>query len=164
MRAAAARIATIATALAGMTLVGGCAGIHAHRGAVVDPQLVSAIQVGTDNKDSVQKILGRPTFTSEFTPNDWYYVSRDTFAVAFRNPHVQKETMVHVRFDQNGNVASIDKTGKELVENIHPAKGQTPTAGRKRSFLEDLFGGIGTVGGAAGGSQSGGQGGGTGPQ
>ena len=66
-----------------------------HKGVVLDPQLASAIQPGVDNKDSVEKALGRPTFVGQFTPNDWYYVSRDTNQVAFRNPRVRKQTVLH---------------------------------------------------------------------
>lgn len=157
-----AAIAKVAIAMSSVALLGGCAGIHNHRGEVLDPQLISSIQPGTDNKASVQKLLGTPSFASEFTSNDWYYVSRDTLDIAFRNPRVEKQTVLHVRFDQAGNVVSVDKTGKELVDNIKPVKQQTPTGGRKRTFFEDVFGGISSVGGGSGGGASGGEGGGQG--
>jgi outer membrane protein assembly factor BamE (lipoprotein component of BamABCDE complex) len=130
---------------AAITLTG-CASVSAHKGAVIDPQLASSIQPGVDNKASVEKLLGRPTLSGEFTPNDWYYVARDTRQVAFRNPRVKKQTTLHIRFDQTGNVAAVDRTGKELVMNVEPSNRKTPTLGRKRSFFEELFGNIGTVG------------------
>ena len=133
------------TALGGAILLAGCVGIHEHRGQVIDTELVSAVQPGIDNKDSVERVLGRPTFTGEFGDSDWYYVSRDTKAIAFRNPRVKKQTVLHVRFDQAGNVAWIQQTGKELVANIDPNDDKTPTLGRKRGLFEDLFGNIGTV-------------------
>ena len=126
-------------------LLAGCATTRVHKGAVIDPQLASSIQAGVDNKASVEKLLGRPTFTGEFTPNDWYYVARDTQQIAFRNPHVTGQTVIHVRFDQGGNVALVDRTGKELVMNIEPTHRITPTLGRKKSFFEEVFGGIGSV-------------------
>ena len=58
----------------------------------------------------------------QFTPGDWYYVSRDTNQLAFRNPRVTKQTIMLVRFDQAGNVASVQKTGKEYVMNLDPSK------------------------------------------
>ena len=140
-----------AVAVAGAVLLAGCAGVRAHKGSVIDPQLASAIQVGVDNKASVEKTLGRPTFTGEFTPNDWYYVSRDTHQFAFRNPRVAKQTVLLVRFDQAGNVASVRRTGKELVAGVDPSSRKTPTLGRKRSFFEELFGNIGSVGTAGAG-------------
>jgi len=136
------KLATIAAAV----LLGGCAQTRAHKGVVIDPQLAAGIQPGVDNKDSVEKLLGRPTFTGQFTPNDWYYVSRDVNQVAFRNPRVTKQTTLIVRFDPKGNVASVQRTGRELVMNLDPTGRKTPTLGRKRSFFEELFGNIGSVG------------------
>jgi outer membrane protein assembly factor BamE (lipoprotein component of BamABCDE complex) len=132
--------------IAAAVLLAGCAQTRAHKGVVLDPQLVSSVQPGVDNKDSVEKLLGRPSFVGQFTPNDWYYVSRDVNQVAFRNPRVTKQTVMIVRFDPKGNVASVRRTGRELVMNIEPTGKKTPTLGRKRSFFEELFGNIGTVG------------------
>ena len=144
------RLAKIATALAGAMLLAGCAGIREHRGSVIDTELVSTVQVGVDNKDSVQRVLGRPTFTGQFGDSDWYYVSRDTRRTAFANGHLTDQTLLHVRFDQAGNVASIDQTGKEMVAKIDPVDEITPTAGRKRGFLDEFFGNIGSVSSAGG--------------
>jgi outer membrane protein assembly factor BamE (lipoprotein component of BamABCDE complex) len=132
--------------IAATVLLAGCAQMRSHKGVVIDSQLASSVQPGVDNKDSVEKLLGRPSFTGEFTPNDWYYVSRDVNQVAFRNPRVTRQTVLIVRFDQKGNVASVNRTGKELVMNVSPNHRSTPTLGRKRSFFEELFGNIGQVG------------------
>ena len=136
----------LAISMVGALMLAGCAGVRAHKGAVIDPQLASAVQVGVDNKASVEKTLGRPTFTGEFSGNDWYYVSRDTNQFAFRNPRVAQQTVLHVRFDQAGNVVSVQRTGRELIASIDPVDKKTPTLGRKRSFFEEIFGNIGTVG------------------
>ena len=111
MKVALLKLSTAAMAAA---LLAGCAGVRAHKGAVVDPQLAAAIQPGVDNKASVEKTLGRPSFTGQFTPNDWYYVSRDTNQFAFRNPRVKQQAVYRVRFDQAGNVIGVDKSGKEM--------------------------------------------------
>ena len=134
------------TTIAAAVLLAGCAQLRSHKGMVLDQQLVAGIQPGVDNKDSVEKLLGRPTFTGQFTQNDWYYLSRDVSQVAFRNPRVTKQTVLIVSFDPKGNVASVRRTGKELVMNVSPFHRETPTLGRKRSFFEELFGNIGSVG------------------
>ena len=146
--------------IAAAVLLAGCAETRQHKGIVLDSQLVSAIQPGVDNKDSVEKSLGRPSFIGEFTPNDWYYVSRDVRQVAFSNPHVTHQTVLLVRFDNKGNVAAVQRTGKELVMNVSPTHRSTPTLGRKRSFFEELFGNIGSVGSGLPGAGGGGGGGG----
>ena len=134
-----------AIAVLGAALLAGCQGIHEHRGAVIDRELAAAIQVGVDNKDSVAKTLGRPTFTGQFNDNEWYYVSRDTKTVAFRSPSIIDQTVLRVRFDQAGNVVDIDRSGRELVASIDPSNAKTPTLGRDRSFFDELFGNIGTI-------------------
>jgi len=146
----------LSVAVFGAALLAGCAsiGVKAHKGAVVDPQLAGAIQPGVDNKASVEKTLGRPSFTGQFTPNDWYYVSRDTNQFAFRNPRVKQQTVYRVRFDQTGNVIGVDKSGKEMIAAVEPANRKTPTLGRRRSFFDELFGNIGTVGATASPSQN----------
>jgi outer membrane protein assembly factor BamE (lipoprotein component of BamABCDE complex) len=142
MKSALFKVPVVAAAV----MLSGCAGVLAHKGAVIDQQLASAIQPGVDNKASVEKVLGRPTFTGQFNPNDWYYVSRDTKQVAFRNPRATRGTVLLVRFDQAGNVASISRTGRELIASVDPSNRRTPTLGRERSFFDELFGNISTVG------------------
>ena len=136
----------LSIAVAASALAAGCASNHVHKGVVLDPQLVSSIQPGVDNKASVEKLLGRPSFAGEFTPNEWYYVSRDTNQIAFRNPRPVRQTVLHISFDQKGNVTAVNRTGRELVMNVDPAHRSTPTLGRKKSFFDELFGNIGQVG------------------
>ena len=132
----------------GAALTAGCASFRDHQGYLVDEQLISAIQPGIDNRDSVAGTLGRPSFTGQFdqTQRDWYYVSRDTRASAFGMPRPSAQTTLHVRFDEAGNVESVQRTGAELAVNIQPEHRETPTLGRHRNLLQELFGNIGAVG------------------
>ena len=139
------RLAKYALPVAGLILLAGCTGIREHKGYILDKELAAGVQVGVDNKDSVAKTLGRPTFTGQFDANDWYYVARDTSRFAFRRPQVTDQTVLHIRFDAAGNVAAVNQTGEELVASINPMKGKTPTLGRDKSFFEELFGNIGTI-------------------
>ena len=136
----------VSMAIASAILLSGCAGVLAHKGAVIDPQVASTIQPGVDNKASVEKLLGRPSFTGQFSANDWYYLSRDTKQVAFRNPRVRQQSVLLVRFDQGGNVVAVNRSGKEYVAGLDPSNRKTPTLGRQRSFFDEVFGGIGTMG------------------
>ncbi len=137
--------------LAGATLglavlIGGCASIKDHRGYLVDQTLLDAVQPGIDNRTSVERTLGRPTFVSQFGNKDWYYVSMDTKRPPFQQPRTYQQTVLRVRFDGAGNVAGIDKAGAEKVARLDPDGDKTPTLGRDRSFLQDLFGNVGAVG------------------
>lgn len=134
-----------ALALAGLAVTG-CSSIRESRGYIVDNTLLAAVQPGIDNQRSVEATLGRPSFTSQFGQPTWYYVSSTTGRKPFVSPKIQTHQVLAVKFDPAGNVISADRTGIEQVAQISPDGDKTPTLGRERTFLEDLFGNIGTVG------------------
>lgn len=155
MRPLFARLAMLALPLA--LGAGACAPLRSHQGYIVDADLVNSVRPGIDNRQSVQATLGKPSFVAEFGQGDWYYVSRDSRNYAFRNPHPVDQLALRISFDAAGNVAAIRKGGLTQVASVGVDDHTTPTLGRKRGFLEDLFGNIGTVGAA--GSTGGGGGG-----
>lgn len=148
----------IVAALGTLALVSGCSSIPNSRGYLVDEVLVAAVQPGLDNRESVQGTLGRPTLTSQFGDPVWYYISSRTLQAPFTRPRISGHTVLAIRFDEAGNVISADRTGLEQVVRLDPNGNKTPTLGRNRGLLEDLFGNIGSVG-AAGMGGAGGAGG-----
>jgi outer membrane protein assembly factor BamE (lipoprotein component of BamABCDE complex) len=136
--------ALLCVALAALSA--GCTRIVDHQGAILDDQLVAAVQPGVDTRDSVIGTLGRPSFVGQFDQHDWYYVSRNTRQLAFNMPRPHEQTVLHVRFDDAGNVQSVNRTGLELVTNVSPFHDKTPTLGSHRSLFQELFGNIGAVG------------------
>ncbi len=146
---------TVALALVAMALsTSACTHLKGHQGYVVDPTLIDTIAPGVDNRESVEKTLGRPTFVSEFGDKDYYYFSRNTRQYAFTSPKPTQQMVLRIRFDAAGNVVAVDKRGMEQVAKIDPTSEKTKTLGRDRGFLEELFGNIGQVGavGDAGGT------------
>ncbi|MGF7156504.1 outer membrane protein assembly factor BamE [Novosphingobium gossypii] len=146
MRKVGLKVAAAGLALAVAGLVGGCTSIRDHRGYLIDQALLDSVQPGVDNRLSVEKTLGRPTFESQFGQKDWYYVSQTVKTPPFRRPRTADQTVLRVRFDAANNVVGIDKRGMEQVARIDADGHTTPTLGRQRSLLEDLFGNIGAVG------------------
>ena len=124
----------------------GCSSITNHRGYINDEVLIASVQPGLDNQQSVRGTLGQPTLTSQFGEPVWYYISSRTEQAPFRQPRIDEHSVLAVYFDEDGNVVSTNRTGMEQVARISPDSEETPTLGRERSFLEDLFGNIGTVG------------------
>lgn len=138
-----------------LAATGACSPMRGFNGYVVDRDLLAGIQPGIDNRDSVLRTLGKPTFQSQFDGGDsWYYVSRNTGQRAFRTPRATAASNVRVRFDTAGNVVAVDRTGMEQVASINPSDDKTPTLGRERSFFEEIFGGIGQVGSGLGGTNA----------
>ncbi len=153
------QFAALATLVAIAAATAGCSSIRESRGYVVDAALVDVVQPGIDNRQSVEATLGRPTFTSQFGEPTWYYVSSVTGRKPFVRPKIQQQQVLAVKFDAAGNVSEAGRTGIEQVVYLSPDGDATPTLGRERSFLEDLFGNIGTVGQPGMGGGAGGPGG-----
>ncbi|WFL78197.1 outer membrane protein assembly factor BamE [Altererythrobacter arenosus] len=136
----------------------GCTSIRESRGYVVDPVLVNSIQPGIDNRQSVEGTLGRPSYVSEYGEKTWYYISSITGRKPFVRPRIKSHSVLAVSFDDAGNVVRAETSGVEQLAYISPDGDETPTLGRERGFLEDLFGNIGQVGapGPGGGAGPGG--------
>lgn len=139
----------IAAALA----TAGCSRIKASQGYLIDETLFTSILPGVDNKESVSRTLGRPTFAAQFDAGSWYYVSRLTGQYAFVSPKTLQQQVLIVSFDGAGNVSKVERRGMEKIARINPVNDKTPTLGREEGFFDDLFGNIGAVG--AGGPLSG---------
>lgn len=142
----------MAAALAATALTA-CTRIRNNQGYIVDEQLVTAIQPGIDNRESVTKTLGRPTFTSQFDNREWYYVSRNTAQLAFLTPRPAAQSLVIVSFKPDGAVEKVTRRGLEKVVAVSPEGDKTPTLGREGGILEDLFGSLGRGGQPTGGGQ-----------
>ena len=149
----------MAVAALAVLLAGGCASIKDQRGYLIDNALFDSVTAGVDNRTSVERTLGRPTFISQFGEPAWYYVSMNTRQRPFSRPTTTGQVIMRVRFDAAGNVIAVDRRGMEQIARIDPDGKKTPTLGRQRGLLEDLFGNIGTVGAPGAGPGAGGPGG-----
>jgi outer membrane protein assembly factor BamE (lipoprotein component of BamABCDE complex) len=160
MKSGARRIKAVVLLAAMAATLPACSSIRESRGYIVDPMLTNAIQPRIDNQQSVEGTLGRPTFTSQFGTPTWYYVSSITGQRPFNSPKIREHTVLAVQFDDAGRVISVNRSGVDKVVFLDPNGNKTPTLGRERGFLEDLFGNIGQVGGGLpGGGGPGGPGG-----
>jgi outer membrane protein assembly factor BamE (lipoprotein component of BamABCDE complex) len=166
MRAFLSRPLTAVLALSAAAVMGaatgGCTPVRTHQGYILDVDLINSVQPGIDTRATVLTVLGKPSFAAQFDQGDWYYIARDTHNLAFRRPTPNQATTLRVSFDQRGVVKTIDRTGMEQLASISPYGKTTPTLGRSRSFFQELFGNIGTVGAGGGGGGPGNGGGGAG--
>ena len=149
------RFGGLTAVFAVMGLAGGCTALRSHQGYIIDADLVNSVQPGVDNRASVLQTLGKPSFASQFNAGEWYYVARDSRNLAYLNPRAKSQLTLKIAFDQQGVVSNITRTGLDQVTAISPYGKVTPTLGRKRSFFEELFGNIGSVGAAGAGTGGG---------
>src|SRR3546814_19841186 len=109
------RAALTLTLAAVAAATGGCAGVRNHHGYVADTTLIQSIQPGVDNRDSVMRTLGRPSFSGEFDDKSWYYLSRETQRFGFNRPKPKEQMLMVVQFDQNGTVTKVDRSEERRV-------------------------------------------------
>jgi outer membrane protein assembly factor BamE (lipoprotein component of BamABCDE complex) len=149
------RSAALLGSIAILGLTAGCARIRDHKGYVPDSTLIGTVAPGIDNRESVTKTLGRPSFAGQFDKDrTWYYVSRETRQIGYRTPKPASQMILAVHFDEKGNVSAVERTGMEKVVHITPLGDKTPTLGSKRGFFRELFGNIGRVGSVGTGSNT----------
>ena len=152
-----AGIVRMAVVLGVAALTAGCIkSIPTHRGYLSDEVLMRSVAPGVDNRISVERTLGQPSYVSQFGEPVWYYIGSTVTQAPFGTPRISEHGVMAILFDQAGNVTNVERTGLEHVAYFNPERDETPTLGRERSFLEDLFGNIGTVGTGAGAGGGGG--------
>jgi outer membrane protein assembly factor BamE (lipoprotein component of BamABCDE complex) len=96
-----------------------------HRGYLADEILLQSVQPGVDNRQSVERTLGRPSFVAQFGEPVWYYVSSTRQQKPFRKPQISQHTLLAVHFDDTDNVVDVERTGMELVARIIPENDET---------------------------------------
>ncbi len=126
------------------------------QGYIVDEVLVASVQPGVDNRASVEKTLGRPTWASEFDNGEWYYVTRNSSQLAFLTPKPTSQSIIIISFDSGGGVTKVERDGLDKIVSVKMEDDKTPTLGRDSSLIQDLFGNIGQVSSGGGPAGSGG--------
>ena len=124
----------------------GCGQFRDAQGYLGDSTLMAEIQPGIDNRQSVERTLGRPSFEAQWGAPVWYYVTRETRQLAFRDPRLVRQDILAVHFDARGTVTKVERRGAEQVAAISPSRDKTPTLGKERTIWQDIFGNIGQVG------------------
>jgi outer membrane protein assembly factor BamE (lipoprotein component of BamABCDE complex) len=127
-----------------------CAPVVSQRGYIPDQEKVASIQVGVDDKATVEDRLGTPTNIATFDGDVWYYISSKEEQFAFFDPETTERTILAISFDAEGKVSNLEKYGLEDGQVVAVVDRETPTRGRELSFLQQMFGNIGRgLGGAS---------------
>jgi hypothetical protein len=134
-------------------LAGGCTTIKDHRGYLVDTALVDSVLVGVDNRQSVERTLGRPTCVAIWR-GDVVLRRHRHQAAAFRRPRPPPRRCCACASMPRAMWWAWIVRGMEKVVRLNP-DGSHPDAGQEARFFEDLFGNIGTVGTGGGGGGAG---------
>ncbi|MDB4218913.1 outer membrane protein assembly factor BamE [Emcibacteraceae bacterium] len=128
--------------------ISACSTITNTRGYIPDPEIIDAVRVDIDTKETVEAMLGNPTMKATFDDNNWYYYDKTTTQWAIRKEKVVEMNILAISFDQENYVSEIRKF--TVVDNkvIDPVSQKTVTHGKEVNFVAELFGNVGRFGAA----------------
>ena len=108
-------------------------------GNLPEAQLVSLLQIGKDNKETVSKILGQPTFSGALGDNSYYYVGTVNSKVAFLDPSVHEQYVLELNFDKSNKLSKIFIYDEKQTMNVAMSSLETKSSGQKETFFQSLL-------------------------
>lgn len=124
-------------------IVGACDPIVNVRGHVPTPGTMEKLEVGTQSREDVLRLLGSPSTVASFSDETWYYISQRQEYTAFFNPSVTEQKVTAVYFGDNGRIKEIKTFGPADAKDPGMVARTTPTSGKELTVLEQIFGNVG---------------------
>ena len=115
-------------------------------GHLPDPELLSIVKIGSDNKKKVLQILGAPSFHGEFGDNSLYYSQTINTKFAFLDPKILDHKIIQVEFDKQDILQNIYLFNEDDRKKISMSKNYTVTHGTEISFFEQMMSNFGMPG------------------
>ena len=135
--------------------LGACDTIVDRRGFAPTPGSVEKLEVGTQSREDVVRLVGTPSAAATFNPNTWYYISQRQESFAFLKPSITEQKVMQVTFSDAGRVADIKYFDLKDAREIAMVTRITPTAGKELTVLEQIMGNVGKFSGPRGTSSPG---------
>jgi outer membrane protein assembly factor BamE (lipoprotein component of BamABCDE complex) len=133
-------------ALASLAL-GGCDTIVDQRGFAPTPGSVEKLEVDTQSREDVIRLIGTPTAVATFNPNVWYYISQTQETWAFLQPEITEQKVLQLTFNESGRLTTLKNYDLKDGQDITMVSRVTPTAGKGLTILEQLLGNVGKFAG-----------------
>ncbi len=121
----------------------GCEPNFNQRGFAPTPGSVEKLEVGTQSREDVIRLVGSPSAVSTFNPNIWYYISETQESFAFLKPVISEQKVIQLTFNDSGRIQGIKNYDLKDAENIAMVQRITPTSGKELTALEQILGNVG---------------------
>ena len=141
---------TVPLALAGalaLPLLAGCETIVDQRGFAATPGSVEKLEIGTQSREDVIRLIGSPSSVATFNPSVWYYISQKQETWAFMKPIMLEQTVLQLTFNETGRLQAMKKYDLTEARDIEMVSRITPTAGKELTVLEQILGNVGRFSG-----------------
>ena len=114
-------------------------------GAVIKQDQIDLVPVGS-SKEQVLLSLGTPSTTGTFDNEVFYYISQtSTKKYEFQKGKISDQKVFAVYFDEDNQVKQLANYGLQDGKVFDFISRTTPTSGRDRTFLSQLFSGTGAA-------------------
>ncbi len=134
-------------ALTAIIVVSSCSAQYRNHGYVPKDDELANIIVGADTRETVASTIGNPTALGIQDASGWYYVESRFRHLGFQAPKEVERQVVAITFDGSGRVANIERFGLDKGRVVTLSRRVTETSTVKVSFLRQLLGNLGRVGG-----------------
>jgi outer membrane protein assembly factor BamE (lipoprotein component of BamABCDE complex) len=139
-------LATFPLAVAAVALAA-CNNIADLRGFAPTPGSVDKLEVGTQSREDVQRLVGSPSSVATFNPNVWYYISEKQEFWGPSKPWISDQSVIQVTFNETGRVQNIKYYDLKDAQRITMVSRITPTSGKELTVLEQILGNVGKFSG-----------------
>ena len=130
-----------------LPLLAACETIIDQRGFAATPGTVEKLDVGSQSREDVVRLIGSPSTVATFNPNVWYYISQKQETYAFFKPDMIEQNVLQLTFNESGRLQAMKKYELADGRDIEMVSRITPTAGKELTILEQLLGNVGRFSG-----------------
>lgn len=124
-----------------------CEPIVDQRGFSPAPGTVEKLEVGSQSREDVVRLVGTPSAVATFNPNTWFYISQRQESLAFFKPSIAEQKVMQVTFNEGGRIAEIKNFDLKDAKDVVMVARITPTAGKELTVLEQILGNVGKFSG-----------------
>ena len=128
-------------------LVVACDNIADVRGFSPSPGAVDKLEVNTQSREDVQRLIGTPSAVATFNPNVWYYISEKQEYWGPSRPWISEQRVIQITFNETGRVQNIKYFDLKDAQNVTMVARITPTSGKELTILEQILGNVGKFSG-----------------
>ncbi len=126
-----------------MVLIAACSPVYRNHGYVPNDDELSQIKVGTDTRETLAPLIGRPSAAAILNDEGWYYVQSRWKYSGARPPKEIDRQVVAITFDDKGVVENVERFGLEGGKVVALSRRVTTDNIKGISFLRQLLSGIG---------------------
>ena len=134
-----------------LSFLSSCTSKKIVNGNLPDADTVSILEIGKDNKGSILKILGEPSFKGSLGDNSYYYVGSLKTKIAFLKSKVKEQYILEFKFNKDDVLKDIFFYDKSSSTDVAMSSLKTESGGIKQSLLRQILGNFGVPGMGRGG-------------